>query len=38
MGTSNDIYADTILLDVSLLDVINIGPYADANPPTAFDG
>jgi hypothetical protein len=38
MGTSNDLYVDTTLLDVSLLAIVDIGPYADANPPAAFDG
>jgi hypothetical protein len=38
MDTSNDPYADTTLLDVSLLAVVDIGPFADANPPAAFDG
>jgi hypothetical protein len=38
MDTSNDLYANTTLPDVSLLAVIDIGPYADANPPAAFDG
>jgi hypothetical protein len=38
MGTSNDFDADTTLLDISLLAVVDIGPYADANPPAVFDG
>jgi hypothetical protein len=38
MGTSNDLYADATLPDVSLLAVVDIGPYADANAPAAFDG
>jgi hypothetical protein len=37
-GTSNDLYVDTTLPDVSLLAIVDIGPYADANPPAAFDG
>jgi hypothetical protein len=37
-GTSNDPYADTTLLDISLLDIVDISPYADANSPAAFDG
>jgi hypothetical protein len=38
MGTSNDLYVDTTFPDVSLLAVVDIGLYADANPPVAFDG
>jgi hypothetical protein len=38
MGTSNNLYVDTIFPDVSLLTVVDIGPYADVNPPAAFDG
>jgi hypothetical protein len=38
MDTSNDLYANTTLPDVSLLPVIDIGPYTDAKPPAAFDG
>jgi hypothetical protein len=38
MDTSNDLYANITLPDISLLAVIDIGPYADANPPAAFDG
>jgi hypothetical protein len=37
MGTSNDLYTDTIFLGVSLLAAVDIGPFADANPPAAFD-
>jgi hypothetical protein len=36
MGTTNDLYVDATLPDVSLLAVVDIGPYADANPPAAF--
>jgi hypothetical protein len=36
MGTTNDLYADATLPDVSLLAVVDIGPCADANPPAAF--
>jgi len=36
MGTSNDIYADATLRDVSLLAVVDIGSHANANPPAAF--
>jgi hypothetical protein len=38
MGTSNDLYVDTTFPNVSLLAVVDIGSYADANPPAAFDG
>jgi hypothetical protein len=37
-GTSNDPYGDTTLLDVSLLAVVDISPFANANPPAVFDG
>jgi hypothetical protein len=36
MGTTNDLYADATLPDVSLLAIVDIGPYADANPSVAF--
>jgi hypothetical protein len=36
MGTTNDLYADVTLPDISLLAVVDIGPYTDANPPAAF--
>jgi hypothetical protein len=38
MDTSNDPYADSTLLGVFLLAAVDIGPFADANPPVAFDG
>jgi hypothetical protein len=38
MDTSNDPYVDTTLLGVSFLTAVDIGPFADANPPAAFDG
>jgi hypothetical protein len=38
MDTSNDPYADSTLLGVSLLAAVDIGPFADASPPVAFDG
>jgi hypothetical protein len=36
MGTSNDLYADATLPDVSLLAVVDIGPYTGAKSPAAF--
>jgi hypothetical protein len=38
MNTSNDPYAGTTLLSISLLVAVDIGPFADANPLAAFDG
>jgi hypothetical protein len=36
MGTTNDLYVDATLPDISLLAVVDIGPCANANPPYAF--
>jgi hypothetical protein len=36
MGTTNDLYADATLPDISLLAIVDIGPYADTIPPAAF--
>jgi hypothetical protein len=38
MDTSNDPYADSTSLGVSLLAVVDISPFADASPPVVFDG
>jgi hypothetical protein len=36
MGSTNDLYANATIPDVSLLAVVDIGPYADTNSPAAF--